>query len=133
MVQAMKCVAALNTELSVEERNLLSVAYKNVVGSRRNSWRIISTVESKEEAREHSQRLSLVRAYRSEIERELRVICRDILQLLDDHLLPAARSEESKVFYYKMYVSYSCVKCETYIAESSWHFVCHYRISTSLL
>jgi 14-3-3 protein epsilon len=42
MVEAMKAVAATNTELSVEERNLLSVAFKNVIGARRASWRIIS-------------------------------------------------------------------------------------------
>ena len=34
----------LNVELSIEERNLLSVAYKNVIGARRASWRIISSV-----------------------------------------------------------------------------------------
>jgi len=49
MVQAMKKVAALDVELTVEERNLLSVAYKNVIGARRASWRIISSIEQKEE------------------------------------------------------------------------------------
>ena len=34
-------------ELVNEERNLLSVAYKNVVGARRSSWRIISSIEQK--------------------------------------------------------------------------------------
>jgi 14-3-3 protein epsilon len=51
MVEAMKKVAQLNTELSVEERNLLSVAYKNVVGARRASWRIVSSIEQKEESK----------------------------------------------------------------------------------
>ena len=35
------------SELVNEERNLLSVAYKNVVGARRSSWRIISSIEQK--------------------------------------------------------------------------------------
>ena len=49
MVEKMKQVATLDQELSVEERNLLSVAYKNVIGARRASWRIVSSIEQKEE------------------------------------------------------------------------------------
>ena len=48
-VEHMKVVARMPTELSVEERNLLSVAYKNVIGSRRASWRVISSIEQKSE------------------------------------------------------------------------------------
>jgi len=44
MVSYMKDVAKQPKELSVEERNLLSVAYKNVIGSRRASWRVISSI-----------------------------------------------------------------------------------------
>merc|ERR1719382_1449698 len=48
MADFMKIVATQDIELSVEERNLLSVAYKNAVGSRRASWRIVSSMEQKE-------------------------------------------------------------------------------------
>ncbi len=51
MVENMKAVAMRPEELSMEERNLLSVAYKNVIGSRRASWRVISSIESKGEVR----------------------------------------------------------------------------------
>ena len=46
----MKVVASADVELTVEERNLLSVAYKNVIGARRASWRIVTSIEQKEEA-----------------------------------------------------------------------------------
>merc|ERR1712228_1161537 len=48
MADYMDKVGNAGAELSVEERNLLSVAYKNAVGSRRAAWRIITRVEQKE-------------------------------------------------------------------------------------
>ena len=51
MVENMKAVASADQELSVEERNLLSVAYKNVIGARRASWRIVTSIEQKEESK----------------------------------------------------------------------------------
>ena len=107
MVDAMKKVAKLDLELTVEERNLLSVAYKNVIGARRASWRIISSIEQKEESKGTDDKLEMIRQYRSQVEKELRDICSDILAVLDKHLIPAASTGESKVFYYKMKVSRS--------------------------
>lgn len=69
MVESMKQVAKLNEELSVEERNLLSVAYKNVIGARRASWRIISSIETKEESKDSkSGRLEEIREYRKQVQ-----------------------------------------------------------------
>jgi hypothetical protein len=66
MVEAMKKVASLDVELTVEERNLLSVAYKNVIGARRASWRIISSIEQKEENKGAEEKLEMIRTYRSQ-------------------------------------------------------------------
>ena len=49
MLDYMKQVVKQNADLSIEERNLLSVAYKNSVGSRRTAWRALSSIEQKEE------------------------------------------------------------------------------------
>lgn len=102
MVEAMKKVAALDVELTVEERNLLSVAYKNVVGARRASWRIISSIEQKEENKGNEKHVARIKEYRAKVEKELRDICHDILKVLEEHLIPSATSGESKVFYHKM-------------------------------
>jgi 14-3-3 protein epsilon len=102
MVEAMKAVAKMDIELTVEERNLLSVAYKNVIGARRASWRIISSIEQKEENKGNDHHVQKIRAYRSKVEAELMAICQDILSILDEHLIPSSKSGESKVFHYKM-------------------------------
>ncbi|PWZ24458.1 14-3-3-like protein GF14-C [Zea mays] len=62
-------------ELTVEERNLLSVAYKNVIGARRASWRIISSIEHKEESRKNEEHVIRIKEYRGKIEAELSNIC----------------------------------------------------------
>merc|ERR1719483_578730 len=98
MVSDMKDVAKQPQELTVEERNLLSVAYKNVIGSRRASWRITTSIEQKGDA----DKLTIIRDYKSKIENELIDICNDILGIIDESLIPNSTSEEAKVFYYKM-------------------------------
>merc|ERR1712038_1034529 len=112
MVTAMKTVASLDVELTVEERNLLSVAYKNVIGARRASWRIISSIEQKEESKASEDKLKMIKTYRNRVEKELRDICGDILSVLDKHLIPCSDTGESKVFYYKMKGDY-----HRYLAE----------------
>lgn len=67
MVESMKKVASMDVELTVEERNLLSVAYKNVIGARRASWRIISSIEQKEENKGAEDKVELIRNYRNQV------------------------------------------------------------------
>ena len=48
MAAAMKQVTKMTDDpLTGEERNLLSVAYKNIVGAKRSSWRVITSIEQK--------------------------------------------------------------------------------------
>lgn len=98
----MKNVAKLDVELTVEERNLLSVGYKNVVGARRASWRILSSIEQKEEAKGNEANAKRIKEYRQKVESELSGICTDIMTVIDEHLIPSASAGESTVFYYKM-------------------------------
>eukprot|EP00112_Aurelia_sp_Birch-Aquarium-sp1_P005306 Seg160.2 transcript_id=Seg160.2/GoldUCD/mRNA.D3Y31 product="14-3-3 protein beta/alpha" protein_id=Seg160.2/GoldUCD/D3Y31 len=110
MAEAMKIVTEMDQELSSEERNLLSVAYKNVVGARRSSWRVISSIEQKNEDQ-------LSKSYREKIEQELHSVCGDVLELLDKYLIPRCDTEdtekaEASVFYLKMKGDY-----HRYLAE----------------
>jgi len=113
MAQFMKAVSESgDRKLSVEERNLLSVAYKNAVGSRRASWRIISSVEQKETSKGNTDSAQRAGEYRQKVEKELDDICQKILELLDNNLIVNADDPESKVFYFKMKGDY-----HRYIAE----------------
>ena len=77
LFQCMKKVTEAQKKLEDDERNLLSVAYKNVVGSRRSSWRVISSIESKFD--EGSTKKELAGKYREEVEKELTDICNEVL------------------------------------------------------
>ncbi|KAL2172066.1 hypothetical protein VTG60DRAFT_436 [Thermothelomyces hinnuleus] len=117
MVENMKIVASEDRDLTVEERNLLSVAYKNVIGARRASWRIVTSIEQKEESKGNTTQVALIKEYRQRIESELAKICEDILGVLDKHLIPSAKTGESKVFYHKMKGDYHRYLAEFAVGE----------------
>jgi len=100
MASSMKSVTETGLELTNEERNLLSVAYKNVVGARRSSWRVISSIEQRMDGAQDNK--NMTKEYREKVETELKDICEDVLSLLDKFLIPKATNAESKVFYLKM-------------------------------
>jgi 14-3-3 protein epsilon len=117
MVEAMKkvaAVAATQGELSVEERNLLSVAYKNVVGSRRAAWRILSSLKQKEQTKGNEDHVKKIEEYKNKIEKELLDICGEIIRTLNEQLIPSSKSSEGKVFFEKMKGDYF-----RYLAEFS--------------
>merc|ERR1711959_665075 len=90
MAEYMEKVGNAEDELSVEERNLLSVAYKNAMGSRRAAWRIITSVEQMEKSKGNEDNAKNAKEYCAKIEGELDKICNPILKLLDDKLIPKA-------------------------------------------
>lgn len=93
----LKKVAA-SAELETEERNLLSVAYKNVVGSKRSSWRTLAGGQFADVDKE------AVDTYKKEVEAQLKAICLEVLNLLEKSLLPTVdkKNDETEVFYKKM-------------------------------
>lgn len=100
MVEYMKRVALMGTELSLDERNLLSVAYKHSVGARRQAWRSVNMVVSRDGMSPNA--VETIKPYHQKIEKELNETCDDVLNLLQEHLIPKASDTEAKVFYLKM-------------------------------
>jgi len=110
MVEYMKRVALMGFELSLDERNMLSVAYKNSVGARRQAWRAINQLETREANKPAVA--AIIKDYRGKVELELNNKCAEILNILADELIPKASNPEVKVFYLKMKGDY-----HRYLAE----------------
>jgi len=66
----MKKAVTLGADLSIDERNLLSISFKNLVGLRRTSWRAMVAIEQKEEQKQ-SKNLGQLKTYKEKIEKEL--------------------------------------------------------------
>jgi hypothetical protein len=117
--------------LTIEERNLLSVAYKNVIGARRASWRTLNRDDSSGDFSE------LTAEYRKQVESELKGICEDILSLLEKSLIPLSNTAqeavpasdedekkivmEAHVFYLKMAGDYYRYRAESASADDVGH------------
>jgi 14-3-3 protein epsilon len=100
-------------DLTSDERNLLSIAYKNTISLRRQAIRTLMAYELKEKKREESLYLPYIVEYKNKVEKELEALCLKIIGNIDAHLLPKAADSEAKVFYHKMKADYF-----RYIAEN---------------
>jgi len=105
-------IKSRDKDLNSDERNLLSIAYKNSVSSKRTALRTVMAYESKEKKKDSSNFLPFIQEYRKKIEDELTVVCQNVLRSIDAYLLKRAEDTEAKVFYNKMKGDYN-----RYIAE----------------
>ena len=99
-------------DLNSDERNLLSIAYKNSVSSRRTALRTIMAYEMKEKKKENSTFLPYIQEYRKKVEDELTKMCNNVIATIDNFLMKRADEAEAQVFYLKMKGDYN-----RYIAE----------------
>jgi 14-3-3 protein epsilon len=111
MVKFINKFVELNPSLSHEERNILSAGYKNVISSKRASWRLLNSLEKKEE-KKNSPQLTYLKEVKSKIEKELTDISNVIQNVVDKYLVPNAKDHENKVFYLKLKGDYYRYKCE---------------------
>lgn len=108
MVEFMDSVVRTGETLSADERNLLSVAYKNVVGARRSSYRVVSNHKAQLQ-KNGGEKIEVAEDFQGKIKGELEKRCRDVLDLLDSFLIKPVPEEEDAeqpveqaVFYLKM-------------------------------
>nr|CAG4716234.1 unnamed protein product [Naegleria fowleri] len=98
-------IAECYDELSISERNLLSVAYKQSVNPKRHSWTMTSSICSKLSEKNEIQQLKMAQLYQQRIEHEITEICNELFHLLDHYLIPTAnriQDGEAILFFFKM-------------------------------
>ncbi len=113
MLAYMKQVVSQGGDLSVEERNLLSVAYKNSVGSRRTAWRALEAIEQREESK-GGKHTHLIQDAKRKVKEEIDRFCNDVINLISTAIIQNCQSAESRVFFLKMKGDY-----HRYLAECS--------------
>ena len=98
-----KIVKEKPEDLSVEERNLLSVGFKNLIGGRRAAYRTVAAIEQNSKYAQYSEDCS---NYKKKIESELVEQCEKIIRIVNDNCTAKAGDDESKAFYLKMIGDY---------------------------
>ncbi len=116
MIDAIKDFINLDPVLNIEERNIFSAGYKNIISPKRSSWRLLNSMEKKELKKNNSSNLPYIKITKDNITKEIKDICNQIQMILDNNLIPNCNKEdfESKVFYFKLKGDY-----HRYLAEIS--------------
>lgn len=98
-----KIVQTKDSDLSVEERNLLSVGFKNLIGGRRAAFRTVTAIEQNSK---YAQFSDDCKAYKEKIQNELVEQCDKVISIVRDDCIPKSSEDESKSFYLKMIGDY---------------------------
>ena len=90
-------------DFSVEERNLLSVGFKNLIGGKRTAIRTISAIEQNPKYTKFGEAL---KNYKNKIEEELYKDCQNIVNLIKNDALKSQVEPEGRAFFLKMIGDY---------------------------
>jgi hypothetical protein len=99
------------SDITSDERNLLSVAFKNLISSKRTAWRTITAIEQNPKYSKFGESLA---AYKRKIEEGLYKDCENIIDLIKSKVLSKSGEDEAKAFFVKMVGDYY-----RYIAETA--------------
>ena len=98
-------------DISADERNLISVAFKNLISNKRAACRTIVAIEQNPKYQKFGEALA---AYKQKIETGLIGDCEKVIQIITDKVLTKSCEEEAKAFFVKMVADYY-----RYIAENA--------------
>jgi 14-3-3 protein epsilon len=106
VLSSLNVIIAADAALNSDERNLLSVAYKSLTGSRRNALRTVLAFLDDDSIKAIPERVTQLNNLKAKLVGELDGYCNDLINLTDTKLLPAATDPATKVFYEKLKADY---------------------------
>jgi 14-3-3 protein epsilon len=127
MVDLMKRVIEADPVLTSDQRNLLSLSYKNIITGRRNGLRYLTTLADRDEATATPQRVEQIELFRRSIIEELDQSCLELIKLIDDTLLPAAQDSDARLYYHKLKADYWRYISENKVGEEKENAAKHAR------
>lgn len=95
----LKPVIAKTEELTQEERNLFSIAYKNLSGNKRTAWRSLNVIQDNPKYAKFQEK---TKNYKKKVEDELKKICMELIATVDSSLFKKATTAEAKAYYLKL-------------------------------
>ena len=107
-----KYILKKQEDISIDERNLLLVAYKNILSEKRQCLRTITSIENKEK-KEEAPFLDYINEYKESLLTDLKSTCEYICLFIETYLLPFSVDDGAKTFYLKSIGDYY-----RYIAEN---------------
>ena len=115
MLANMRLLAAdADVAFTSEERNLLSLAFKNVVQNLRSSLSIARAIECRERQMSNDARARLAREYVEKLSREMRERCADAVACVETRVEASAAEDSvtARVFWLKCLGDYWRCTCE---------------------
>ena len=106
-----KVLDSKGADVTSDERNLLSVAFKNLISSKRAACRTIAAIEQNPK---YAKYASALLSYKQSIESKLTADCQSIVDMIREKVLSKNCDGESKAFFVKMVGDYY-----RYIAENA--------------
>ena len=98
-------------DVTADERNLLSVAFKNLISSKRAACRTIAAIEQNPKYSKFSDALA---QYKATIENQLTSDCEKVVSMIKEKVLAKSCDGEARAFFVKMVGDYY-----RYIAENA--------------
>ena len=106
----------LGKELTYDEINLISVAFKNSIGRKRTLLQALAAIEEKDKEK-GAKHTEIIQQYKKKVKQELENISKCIISVLDNYLIKPAPISETKLFYLKMKGDYYRYWAESLVGD----------------